>query len=109
MRKVALSLVALALAVVVPSVSAAPFEVLVKDNFFKPKLVEIKKDRKVTWVWKGTNLHNVAIKRAGTSKVIKRSALKDSGKFTYQFTRTGTFRVICEIHEKMTMKVVVRR
>lgn len=107
MRKLTLSLVALA--VLAPSAHAAPFEVLVKDNFFKPKVVEIKKDRKVTWLWRGSNPHNVALKKPGSAKVFKRSRLKTSGSFTYQFTTVGTWRAICEIHENMTMKVIVRR
>lgn len=108
MRKLALSLAALA--VFVPTVHAAPFEVLVKDDFFKPTRVAIKKDRKVTWRWKGSNPHNVVISRAGSSKVIKRSPIKTgSGTFTHRFRRAGTFRVICELHHGMTMKVIVRR
>jgi plastocyanin len=107
MRKLALSLAALA--VFVPSAQAAPFEVLVKDDFFKPKLVEIKKDRRVTWRWRGRELHNVALTKPGASRVYRRSRLKDSGSYTFQFGIRGTWKVVCEIHDKMTMKVVVRR
>ena len=106
MRKIALSIAALA--VLVPAVHAAPVEVLVKDDFFKPRSITIKKDRLVTWRWRGENPHNVAIKRAGSSRVVKRSALKTSGRFTYQFRRTGTWKAVCEVHDGMTMKVVVR-
>lgn len=106
MRKLALSLVVVAL--FVPAVQAAPREVLVKDDFFEPKRVTIKKGSRVVWRWRGDNPHNVALKRPGSSKVSKRSAYKTSGKFTYKFGRTGTWRVLCEIHSKMTMKVIVR-
>lgn len=107
MRKVALSLIA-SLVVLVPVVHAAPVEVLAKDDFFKPKKVTIKKDRSVLWRWRGDNPHNVAIKRPGSNKVVKRSAIKTEGTYRYKFRRTGTWKVLCEVHPRtMTMKVVV--
>jgi plastocyanin len=111
MRKLALSLTGAALlAASVPAV-ASPLsaESLVKDNFFKPKLVTIKKGGTVLWRWKGSNPHNVAIKKPGSSKVVKRSSVKTSGKYDYKFRSTGTWRVLCEIHPvNMRMKVVVK-
>lgn len=106
MRKISLSITVLA--VVVPLAHAAPVEVLVKDDFFKPKQVTIKKDRKVTWRWRGSNPHNVVIRKPGTSKVAKESIIKTSGTFSYTFRRAGTWKVLCEIHENMRMKVIVR-
>lgn len=106
MRRLALSLTALA--IFVPTVHAAPFEVLVKDNYFKPKLAEIKKGRTVTWRWRGSNPHDVVVKRPDGSRAAK-SVIKTSGSFSYTFRSTGTWRAICRIHENMTMKVVVRR
>jgi plastocyanin len=108
MRKLALSIATVALALAVPATAATPV-VLVKDNFFKPKAVTIKKGGSVTWRWKGTNTHNVAIKKPGTNKVVKRSAYKTSGKYTTKFRHTGTWKVLCEVHPKnMRMKVVVK-
>ena len=107
MRKLALSLVALAV-VAVPAVHAAPVEVLVRDDYFKPKQVTIKKDRKVVWRWKGSNVHNVAIKKPGSSKVFRKSAFKTSGTYSYTFPRTGTWKILCQTHPtNMRMKVVV--
>lgn len=107
MRKLALAS-ALALSLAVPATAATP-TVAVKDNFFKPGKVTIKKGGKVTWVWKGSNPHNVAIKKPGSSKVVKRSTTKTSGKYTSAFRSTGTWRVVCEVHPTtMRMRVVVR-
>ena len=113
MRKLTLSLAAAALAAAaVPAVAASPLhaDVALKDNFFKPKSVTIKKGGTVTWRWKGTsNPHNVAIKKPGSSTVVKRSSLKRSGKYTFKFRKTGTWKVLCEIHpDSMRMKVIVR-
>src|SRR5688500_14277168 len=107
MRKLSLSLTAaVALALAVPATAATPV-VLVKDDFFKPQRVVIKKGGQVTWRWRGSNPHNVAIKRPGTNKVVKRSATKTRGSYTTRFRSTGRWRVLCEIHpQNMTMRVI---
>jgi plastocyanin len=108
MRKLVISLVIAA--ILAPAAFAATTEVKVKDDFFKPKRVEIQKDDKVRWVWKGSNVHNVAIKKPGKKAVFKRSAFKTDGKFSYTFGKTGTWKILCETHpENMRMKVIVSR
>lgn len=113
MRKQALAITAAALVTAaVPAVAASPTTatVLVKDDFFKPKEVTIRKGGTVTWRWRGSNPHNVAIKRPGSSKVVKRSAVKKSGRYTSRFRAIGTWRVLCEIHPVgMRMRVIVKR
>jgi plastocyanin len=106
MRKLALSLTALAL--LVPLAHAATTEVKVKDDFFKPKPAEIKKGDKVLWRWKGSNPHNVAGKKPGSNAVAFRSAIKTEGKYSHKFGKVGTWKILCEVHPTtMTMKVVV--
>lgn len=111
MRKLALSIAAAAvLAASVPAV-ASPLraESLVRDDFFKPDRVTIKKGGTVLWRWKGDNPHNVAIKKPGSSKVVKRSTLKTSGKYSSKFGATGTWRIVCEVHPRnMRMRVIVK-
>ena len=109
MRKIALSITSAAVALAaVPATAATPV-VAVKDNFFKPDRVVIKKGEKVTWRWKGSNPHNVAIKKPGTNKVVKRSTVKTEGSYTTRFRSTGKWRVLCEIHpQSMTMRVIVK-
>ena len=107
MRKITLSL-ALA-AVLAPFAYAATTDVKVKDNFFKPDRVEINKGDKVRWVWKGDNVHNVAIKKPGSNNISTASAFKTDGKFTRRFRKVGTWKILCETHPRnMRMKVVVR-
>ena len=106
MRKLTLSL--LAAAAIVPAAYAATTEVKVKDDFFKPKRVEINKGDKVTWRWKGSNVHNVALKKPDRNRISIASAYKTEGKFTHKFGRVGTWRVLCQTHpSNMRMKVVV--
>ena len=83
---------------------------LVKDDFFKPERVVIKKGGQVTWRWRGSNPHNVALKPPGSSHVSKRSTVKTSGHYTTRFRKVGKWHVLCEIHPtKMRMRVIVRR
>jgi plastocyanin len=108
MRKLTLPL--LAVAAIVPVAHAATTDVKVKDDFFKPKRVEIAKGDKVTWRWKDSNVHNVALKKPNKNAIAVRSNFKTTGKFTHKFGRVGTWRVLCETHpEDMRMKVVVSR
>jgi plastocyanin len=108
MSKLAISLVIAA--VLVPSAFAATSTVKVKDDFFKPKRVEIEKGDKVTWRWKGSNIHNVALKKPGKKRIAVASEFKTEGKFTHKFRRVGTWRVLCETHPRnMRMRVVVSR
>jgi len=107
MRKITLA-VAIA-AVLAPFAYAATTKVKVKDNFFNTDRVKIDKGDKVRWVWRGSDLHNVAIKKPGRNSISTASAFKVDGKFTHKFRRAGTWRILCENHpRKMRMKVVVR-
>ena len=106
MRKAALSVV---IALVLAQVAfAATTEVKIKDNFFKPERVEIAKDDKVLWRFKGSEVHNVAIRKLDSRKIAVRSDFKTSGKYTHTFRKAGTWKVLCETHpRKMRMQVVV--
>ena len=97
-------------AVLVPLAHAATTEVKVKDNFFKPDRVEIKKGDKVLWRWKGSDLHNVAGKKPGTNNIVFASEFKTDGKYSHRFRKVGTWKILCENHPRnMRMKVIVSR
>jgi len=106
LRRLALSITALA--IVVPLAHAATSEVKIKDNFFTPDRVEISKGDKVLWRWKGSDLHNVAIKKPGHRGIAFASEFKVDGKYSHKFRKVGTWKILCENHpRKMRMKVVV--
>jgi plastocyanin len=113
MTKLALSITAAALLfAAIPATAQSPETATqgVRDNFFKPKDVTIKKGGKVTWRWNGSNLHNVAIKKPGQSKVFKRSTNKVSGKYSSRFRIVGKWRIVCEVHPRsMRGRVIVKR
>ena len=99
----------IAAAVLAPAAYAATVEVKLKDNFFKPDEVTITKGDKVRWLWRGSNIHNVAIKKPGSTGIVRASEFKTDGKFVHQFGKVGTWRILCETHpRRMRMNVIVR-
>jgi plastocyanin len=110
MRKLNLVIALISIAVLAPAAFAATTRVKVKDDFFKPKRVEISKGDKVRWVWRGDNVHNVALKKPGQRQVARRSDFKTSGKFTHTFRKVGTWKYLCETHpDDMRGRVIVSR
>lgn len=108
MRKITLLLAALF--ILAPLAHAATTRVKVKDDFFKPNRVTIKKNDRVKWVWRGENVHNVAIKKPGTNKIVRASEFQTDGTFRHKFRKTGTWKVLCETHpDDMRMKVIVKK
>jgi plastocyanin len=86
---------------------AATKTVSVKDSYFAPKTLTVRKGTTVKWVWRSTHLpHNVAVKR-GPQK-FRSGAPKKGGSFSHRFTRAGTYLLHCEIHPGMTMTLKVR-
>lgn len=91
-----------AVAAVTPALGAGT-TVRVNDDFFKAKTVHIKKGSTVTWRWAGDNRHNVVFKGF-------KSKLQRTGTYRHRFTRAGTYRYVCTLHDEEGMKgtVIVR-
>jgi plastocyanin len=112
MRKLLVALlIAAASAVLATQALAATRSVKVGDDYFVRKgsipTVTVKKGTKVTWRFAGKELHNVAVTK-GPAKF--HSSYKDSGTYSKRVTRTGTYRIVCSIHQPdMTMKLRVTR
>lgn len=100
------TLLALALAAAVwpAAASAATRSVSVRNDFFSPRTVAVRKGDTVKWIWRsGGRRHNVASPSFGDSGVRRR------GTFRVRFASTGRFRYYCYLHEGMSGTVVVRR
>jgi|tagenome__1003787_1003787.scaffolds.fasta_scaffold20119359_2 plastocyanin len=112
MRKLLVALlIAAASAVLATQAFAATRSVKVGDNYFVRKgsapTVTVRKGTTVTWRFAGKQMHNVAVTRG---PVKFRSSLKSSGSFSKRLTRTGTYRIVCSIHQPdMAMKLRVTR
>ena len=111
MRKLALPVavaVAAAGVAALPSQGATstpkPKQVSVKDDFFTPRPITIKKGTKVVWTWKGKRRHNVSEANGKWG-----SGTKRKGTFSHTFKSKGTFLVFCTIHApNMQMKIHVK-
>lgn len=85
---------------------AATRTVHIKDIDFSPRVLKISRGTSVRWSFedKGTP-HNVTSR--GMTR-FRSSTTKQSGSYTFRFTKAGTYRYICTIHLNMKGTIVVR-
>ena len=112
MRKLIVAmLIAAASAVLATQALAATRSVKIGDDYFVRKgsapTLTVKKGTTVTWRWSGKDLHNLAVTKG---PVKFRSSFKSSGTYSKRVTRTGTYTIVCTIHQPdMAMKLRVTR
>ena len=100
----------LLLFVVSPSVKAndqpSAANVAVKiDNFvFGPQAITVPVGTTVTW----TNSDDIPHTAVSTDGVFKSKVMDTDEKFSYTFTKAGTYSYYCSVHPKMTGQVVVK-
>jgi plastocyanin len=75
------------------------------DNFsFGPAALTVAVGTTVTW----TNRDDIPHTVVSDDKVFKSKVLDTDEKFSFTFTKPGTYGYFCSIHPKMTGKVVVQ-
>lgn len=75
------------------------------DNFsFTPETLTVPRDSTVTWVNKDDVPHVIA----SNDGLFKSKGLDTDDKYSYTFTKAGTYSYYCSIHPKMVGKIVVR-
>jgi plastocyanin len=85
-----------------PSAATAGVKI---DNFvFGPQTITVPVGTTVTW----TNADDIPHTSVSTEGVFKSKVLDTDEKFSYTFTKAGTYPYYCTIHPKMTGKVVVQ-
>jgi plastocyanin len=86
--------------------AATPATMEVKiDNFsFGPTTVTVAVGATVTW----TNRDDIPHTVVSTDGVFKSKVMDTDEKFSFTFTKAGTFAYFCSIHPKMTGTVVVQ-
>jgi plastocyanin len=84
----------------------APPAIEVKiDNFsFGPAAITVPVGATVTW----TNRDDIPHTVVSDDKVFKSKVLDTDEKFSYTFSKPGTYSYFCSVHPKMTGKVVVQ-
>lgn len=75
------------------------------DNFsFGPAELKVPVGTTVTW----TNHDDIPHTAVSTDKTFKSKVLDTDEKFSFTFSKPGTYEYFCSIHPKMTGKVVVQ-
>jgi plastocyanin len=75
------------------------------DNFvFGPQTLTVPVGATVTW----TNSDDIPHTAVSTDGVFKSKVMDTDEKFSYTFTKAGTYSYYCSIHPKMTGTVVVK-
>lgn len=76
------------------------------DNFtFAPGEITVAKGTTVEWVNRDDIPHTVV---SDDKSTFKSKPLDTDDKFSYTFTKEGTYSYFCSIHPKMTAKVIVK-
>lgn len=84
------------------------------DNYYAPKTITVAKNTTVTWKWPGFeqagDVHDVKLKSGpkGAKKFHSEAAATDYT-FKRKLTVAGTYKIVCTLHEEMTMTVKVRK
>jgi plastocyanin len=83
---------------------ASALEVRVDNFTFGPDTLMVPVNSTVTWVNKDDLPHVIA----STDGMFKSKALDTDDKYSYTFSKTGTYAYFCSIHPKMVGKIVVQ-
>jgi plastocyanin len=88
---------------------SAAKRVVVMDNFFEPRFVNIRKGERVVWIWKGDNSHNVTFTKV-PKNVSKRGAdTRREGRWSRKFKKRGFYKYVCTIHSGQRGSIQVGR
>jgi plastocyanin len=84
--------------------SAATAEVKIDNFSFGPTALTVPLGATVTW----TNRDDIPHTVVSTDGVFKSKALDTDDKFSFVFSKPGTYSYFCSIHPKMTGQVIVQ-
>jgi plastocyanin len=76
----------------------------IKNFAFSPASLTVTKGTKVTWKFEDSTAHTVK----ADDGTFTSPALANGKTYSYTFTKTGTFKYICSIHQYMTATVTVK-
>jgi plastocyanin len=83
---------------------AASMEVKIDNFSFGPAAITVPVGTTVTWINRDDIPHTVV----SDDKIFKSRVLDTDEKFSYTFSKPGTYPYFCSVHPKMTGKVVVQ-
>jgi plastocyanin len=91
-------------AVGAPAPAPATTEVKIDNFSFGPMTITVAVGTTVTWINRDDIPHTVV----STEGVFKSKVMDTDEKFSFTFTKAGTFPYFCSVHPKMTATVVVQ-
>lgn len=89
-----------------PSAQSRDVKVSIDNFAFKPRELSVAVGTTVTWVNHDDVPHTAT--SAGASAVLDSKALDTDDKYSFTFTRPGTYNYYCKVHPHMTGSVVVK-
>src|ERR1700724_2371866 len=84
--------------------SAANVAVKIDNFVFGPQAITVPVGTTVTW----TNSDDIPHTAVSTDGVFKSRVMDTDEKFSYTFTKAGTYSYYCSVHPKITGRVVVK-
>ena len=112
--RTAVLLAGVALLVGAAPAQAAGRTVRIYDNYFLPDSLSVKRGTMIVWRWPGIeeagDVHDVKLKSGprGVKKFWSEAAATDYT-FRRRLRTPGRYRIVCTLHEDMTMRIRVRR
>lgn len=79
--------------------------VRVTDSVYRPGTLTVRSGTKVIWRFNGKLPHNVEVTRGPE---LFSSSIFTRGTFARRMRERGTYRIVCTLHTRMRMKVIVR-
>ena len=86
--------------------AAAPDAVTIANFAFSPTPLTVAPGTKVTWDNTDDEPHTVVSADGG--KTFKSAALDTDDKFSFTFSKSGTYKYFCSIHPRMVGTVIVK-
>jgi plastocyanin len=82
--------------------------VRVMDNFFDPRSIGVAQGAKVTFVWRGSNRHNVRFTKVPAGATRKGSKILRHGRWSRTFSQPGLYRYVCTLFSGMRGTITVK-
>jgi plastocyanin len=85
--------------------AAAPVQIGIGNFAFSPTELKVAAGTTVEWINRDDIPHTVV---SDDKTTFKSKALDTDDKFSYTFTKPGTYSYFCSVHPKMTGKIIVQ-
>lgn len=103
---------AAALVAAAPAAAPKPRTVTIADNYYAPATLTVAKNTRIRWRWpeEAGDVHDVKLKKGpdGANKFHSQPA-SASFDFKRKLGKPGRYKIVCTLHEEMTMTIKVRK